>query len=752
VIRNTALICLAGACVGLAGSGVFFDAWAADAPVAKKEEPVLSDDPLLRIPPPLDPARKRTEAEEDKLTASTLFLRGRLAFQREDYERALQSYQRAWRYDPEAVSILREIVPLAFRLERNAVAARYAVIMAEIAPRDAVLLRRLAQHLMDQRDYGRALKLYEQSLKLRSDGEDGDAEKDAREVLSQMEIARLYFLEEQYQKAAEAFAVVRDALANPEEYDLSDKVHTTLRGNPRVTYTLIAESFLKAGRLEEAAEMFEKAMSDEASAPLLAFHLARIEMANGRARAALDQVEKYISAAESSAGTRPYALLEEALQELNDDEEAQQKLRKRLEQAHRDDADNAPLTYFLADKYAAWGELDKAATLLESVLESDPTISGYADLIDVYRRQQKPEKLVDALAGAIEQTGSFRPLEEQIDALAEEKKLIRKLFAALEKRQEKADGQPGPYAAFAMGLLGIEAEMFDRAEPQLEIAAANDEQRRAAILESWGLQMFLAGEYDRAAKVFQRAIDENVAEKFNADFYYYLAAALEFGGKTDPALEAARRAAEEKPDSPRYASRYAWVLYHAGRYDEAEQAYRKLLQEYDDDHSSEDVRDVMREARMILSNIAVQQGRMPQAEEWLLQVLDEYPEDIGALNDLGYLWADQGKHLQRSLEMVQTAVAGEPDNAAYLDSLGWAHFRLGNYKEAVEHLERAAAGMEETPDGVILDHLGDAYVAVGRNDDAAEAYRRAVELFQQDDKPEQAQKTQKKLDKLQSSN
>jgi Flp pilus assembly protein TadD len=88
-------------------------------------------------------------------------------------------------------------------------------------------------------------------------------------------------------------------------------------------------------------------------------------------------------------------------------------------------------------------------------------------------------------------------------------------------------------------------------------------------------------------------------------------------------------------------------------------------------------------------------------------VLDEFPDDPGALNDLGYLWTEQGKNLQWARQMIQKAVDSEPENAAYLDSLGWAYYQLGQYAEAVQWLEKAAAGDE--PDGVILDHLGDAY-------------------------------------------
>ena len=68
---------------------------------------------------------------------------------------------------------------------------------------------------------------------------------------------------------------------------------------------------------------------------------------------------------------------------------------------------------------------------------------------------------------------------------------------------------------------------------------------------------------------------------------------------------AARKAAELKKDSTRYEARVPWVLYHAKRYAQAKKAYQQLLQKYDADHSSEEIRDVVRESRMILSNIAI---------------------------------------------------------------------------------------------------------------------------------------------------
>ena len=176
--------------------------------------------------------------------------------------------------------------------------------------------------------------------------------------------------------------------------------------------------------------------------------------------------------------------------------------------------------------------------------------------------------------------------------------------------------------------------------------------------------------------------------------------------------------------------------------DKAEDAYLQLLNRFDSDFTADDNRQVMRDARLTLSTINVQQNRLKSAEQWLLQVLDEFPDDAGALNDLGYLWVDQNEHLKRSLAMVQEAVKVEPENIAYRDSLGWALFRLGRYEEAVQELRLAAAS--QPVDGVILDHLGDALLKANQPDQALETWRQAVQAFQTADQPHESRRRRRR--------
>ena len=119
-------------------------------------------------------------------------------------------------------------------------------------------------------------------------------------------------------------------------------------------------------------------------------------------------------------------------------------------------------------------------------------------------------------------------------------------------------------------------------------------------------------------------------------------------------------------------------------------------------------------------------GKKRQAEDLLQQVLDIDPQFAPALNYLGYMWAEAGENLEQALALVQQAVELEPENGAFNDSLGWAHFQLGQYEEARGFLEKAASLVGD--DAVVFEHLGDLYVALGSPDKARIYYERALDL------------------------
>ncbi len=123
--------------------------------------------------------------------------------------------------------------------------------------------------------------------------------------------------------------------------------------------------------------------------------------------------------------------------------------------------------------------------------------------------------------------------------------------------------------------------------------------------------------------------------------------------------------------------------------------------------------------------------RWPEAEADFRAALEIEPNQATVLNYLGYSLVERGESLDEALEMIERAVAAEPDSGYITDSLAWALFRLGRYEEAVPHMERAVE-LEPT-DPILNDHLGDVYWVVGRQREARFQWRRALSFGPSED-------------------
>jgi tetratricopeptide (TPR) repeat protein len=128
------------------------------------------------------------------------------------------------------------------------------------------------------------------------------------------------------------------------------------------------------------------------------------------------------------------------------------------------------------------------------------------------------------------------------------------------------------------------------------------------------------------------------------------------------------------------------------------------------------------------------------AEADLQQALKLSSDQALVLNYLGYSWVDQNRNLKQGLALIEKAVRQKPDDGYIVDSLGWAHYRMGNFREAVKHLERAVELRPEDP--VLNDHLGDAYWRVRREREARFQWDQALTLKPE---PEDAEKIKRKL-------
>lgn len=167
-------------------------------------------------------------------------------------------------------------------------------------------------------------------------------------------------------------------------------------------------------------------------------------------------------------------------------------------------------------------------------------------------------------------------------------------------------------------------------------------------------------------------------------------------------------------------------LRRAGRHEEAIGAYTTAI-----DGLLADGRQVSWQLWFARAVAHERSGDWPPAEADFRAALEIEPDQPTVLNYLGYSLVERQEKLDEALEMIERAVAGEPDSGYITDSLAWALFRLGRYDEALPVMERAVELMPQDP--ILNDHLGDIYWAVGRKREAEFQWRRALSFGPHDD-------------------
>lgn len=165
----------------------------------------------------------------------------------------------------------------------------------------------------------------------------------------------------------------------------------------------------------------------------------------------------------------------------------------------------------------------------------------------------------------------------------------------------------------------------------------------------------------------------------------------------------------------------AQVQERGRQYSEAEQSAQKAEQIAKQSGEKET-------AWYMLGAIYERQKKFELAEQQFRKVLDVNPNNAPVLNYYGYMLANRGIRLEEATSLIQHAVDQEPNNGAYLDSLGWAYYKQNKLSEAQEYLEKAV--VREGSDPTILSHLGDVYLKLGRNERAAELLEQSLAQWQ----------------------
>ncbi|MFI4876002.1 MAG: tetratricopeptide repeat protein [Blastopirellula sp. JB062] len=691
----------------------------ASADIARSQ--ILPDE----LPPVLVPRQPPTEADLNRTAVEALLIEARMLQQREKFAAAQRRYQRAHRLSPDSLAILQSIVQVAFSQKRMEEGSRYALLLAdrqEDASADFLLL--MGAYALEQGDLKRAAELYQRGAQALQE----------REAISQLLATRLRLLDlyaklaDAPRAAAEASAILR--LIQEDRPEVAAVLDSNQGRGGMTIRRALGEAFLSNGDFKAAEAQFRAAI-DESEPEQLQLQLARIDLAAERFESAERRLRQVIAAQRDiAAGDLPYRLLREiwSKQEISP-QEINARLLSELTPPYKANPKNVPLGLFLAQLHLGEEAWEQAIAMVRSQQpEKAGRRSALQTLAIAYWKTQNWPELLATLSEAAEQNRNLSFLKEQLSQIAADDQAVSGLTAVAEAEQNAQD-KLSAATALAIAQLFQLRHQEQEAWKWLEIANQIDSTAVAPALVDFGVAWLVAKKFDVGEKALRAAISAKLPKSARAATYDYLATLLAMDDRIDEALSTAKRGIALNPDSAALASRVPWILYLAGRKSESERSYRRLLAQFDSQRDDAATRQALRRARLSLSALSQDER---QREEWLEQILDEFPEDVGAMNDLAYLWADAGRNLGRATDMLEEAVAAEPDNAAFRDSLGWAYYRQGRYEQAIGQLRQAVAKLAE-PDPVLLDHLGDALAAAGREQEAVKAWREAVALLGKED-------------------
>ena len=267
-------------------------------------------------------------------------------------------------------------------------------------------------------------------------------------------------------------------------------------------------------------------------------------------------------------------------------------------------------------------------------------------------------------------------------------------------------------AQIQRALVYVEIQEPDRAVKELEgILQAHPSELRVRDYLGWLYEQI--DDVERALDAYRTNID------LDTTFYdsrIHLGILLYRLTRYDEAVQHLTQAVGLKPDNSEPHLLLGLSYLQADEFEQATSAFEKGLEYHPNDEN----------LRFNLGAAYDKLDRFPDVVREMEAVLALNPDHTDALNYLGYSYADRGINGEEAVELTRRAVALKPDNGAYVDSLGWALFKVGKVAEALREIQRAVELVEDDP--VIFEHLGEIYLIQEHRDEAKAAWIRALQL------------------------
>lgn len=447
-----------------------------------------------------------------------------------------------------------------------------------------------------------------------------------------------------------------------------------------------------------------------------------------------------------------------------------------LNESLRYRADNAENLKLLGSLYEGTQQYEKALEVYSQALQysSDPEIRH--KLGRLLSSEKRFEEAIPILRDLAEQSPQNIEIRLELGkALREQKKYSEAaevFYAAL--RIDSDQVEVNYELARTLERLGERLQALNKIQYLLKITESADgnyapgqRQNRTLFKEHLGLLYQETRQYQKAVETFQEVARENPDQHVAQLRLIY---ALKDAARLPEALSLSERLVKEYPEEPLVVIARAQMLSHASKLDQGMELLRREIRRKPDeeqfyvaasqlylDHKK------FREAEKIIrtglarkpESVPLQfqlgatferQKEFQRAEEIFKQILQKDSNHAGVLNYLGYMLADLDIRLQEALAYIKKAVEIDPYNGAYLDSLGWAYFKLSELELAEIHLVKAA--QLNDADATIYDHLGDLYFRLGQYDKARQYYQKSILWAQEEEEHKRVREKLADLNKL----
>ena len=390
------------------------------------------------------------------------------------------------------------------------------------------------------------------------------------------------------------------------------------------------------------------------------------------------------------------------------------------------DRDNLDAIRGLAENLLNDGQVDAALDQFKVIADANPEdAQTYLRISEIYRRQGKYDEALDSLKKAeamvpdsVEIPYNVAVVYEAQARYDEAAKILQDLLKKTEKPESSySQGDRNNRAIFIerLGMVYRDQENYPAAvEAFRKMIPLGDDNARTGyqdIIDTYRE----AKQWPEATAAAKEAVQKLPNDH---ELRMVLDAQLADTGDPEKPLADVRSMLKGKPEDRDVYLRLSIMYTRLKRWSDAEEALNKAEQLSTKADDKEYV-------YFLRGSTFEREKKYDQAEAEFKKILAANPQSAATLNYLGYMNADRDVRLEESLNYIKTAVSLEPTNGAYLDSLGWAYYKLGKYDLAEETLNKASLRMGSDP--TVQDHLGDLYQKTGRLKLAAAHWERAVE-------------------------